>query len=90
MRASNEWGYPVGYSHSLVGGLAFGSVSAGRAPPALSAPQAPDWTLSRPVEHAFRRGFALPAHQRRKNGAQPHPLRSVPVPAQYHRGKSAG
>lgn len=44
----------------LVGGLAFGSVGAGRAPPALSAPQTPDWTLPRPVEHAFRRGFALP------------------------------
>ena len=32
----------------------------------------------------------LPAHPRRKNGAQPRPVRSVPVPAQYHRGKSAG
>ena len=56
--ASNVPGYPFGHPGTLVG----------------APPQAPDWPLPRPVEHAFgvalrSRWSLLPAHPRGKHMA---------------------
>ena len=58
----------------------------------LGTPQAPDQPLPRPVEHAFRRGFALPlvVHSYREYETRSSPVKCAPETVQIACERSPG